>query len=351
MISKDFTPKVSVICPMYNVEKYVGECLDSLLIQTLQEIEVIVVDDCSTDNSAEVVKSYFEKFAGRLRLEQSEQNSGGCAVPRNIGLKFASGKYVLFLDTDDVLVNDALEKLYKVAEDFQADVVHCEKFYKSDIPELKGRIFQVASYQQGEFVTEPVLEAHDIAKKITDFHNLRYIWSAWTKLIRREFLTENQIKFPEILHIEDFIFAIYCLLCAERYVRVPNIINIYRYRPGSIAHTAVNIVDYATNWIRAMVDGFDSLDAFLSRLEFFQKNPDLKILTFDCLSQDVFAHLTQVYKKFSAGQLDELLRAEFAKSKNSAALTSFFFSMSILHSMQIGSYILEKQQATGSDKV
>lgn len=351
MIEKDFMPKISVVCPMYNVEKYVGECLESLLIQTLQDFEVIIVDDCSTDNSVEVVKSYFEKFEGRLRLEKSEKNSGGCAVPRNIGLSFARGKYVLFLDSDDLLLKDALEGLYEVAEKFQADVVQCEKFYKSEVPDLKGEILNLATYQRGKFVSEPVVEPYDITKRITDFHNFRYIWSAWAKLIRREFLEENQIKFPEILNTEDFIFAIFCLVCAKKYVRVPNVINIYRYRPGSIGHTKIDMIQYIKSWIHAMVDGFDSCDEFLSKLEFFQQNPDVKYLAFDCISQDVFVHLTRVYKSFSAGQLDEILRAEFAKSKNSSALTSFFFSMSVLHSMQIGSYILEKKQAARSEKI
>ena len=120
-------PQISIIIPMYNVEEYVGECLDSILVQTFKDYEVIIVDDCSTDNSCDVVESYMSKFNGKLNLIKSKKNSGGCAVPRNIGLSHANGKYIFFLDSDDLIVKTGLAELYKVAEDYQADVIQCEK--------------------------------------------------------------------------------------------------------------------------------------------------------------------------------------------------------------------------------
>jgi hypothetical protein len=101
---------ISVIIPMYNSEKYIGECLDSLLAQTFQDFEVIVVDDCSTDDSVVIVESYAQKFSGRLKLAKTEINSGGGGyVPRNIGLSLSSGEYFYFLDADDFIVEMALE--------------------------------------------------------------------------------------------------------------------------------------------------------------------------------------------------------------------------------------------------
>ena len=89
---KNFAPKISIVIPMYNTEKYVGECLHSLEIQTFQDFEIIVVDDCSTDKSPEIVESYMPKFNGRLKMIRTEKNSGGCSVPRNAGMKIAKGK-------------------------------------------------------------------------------------------------------------------------------------------------------------------------------------------------------------------------------------------------------------------
>ena len=99
-------PAISVIIPMYNAEEYVGECLDSLLAQTFQDFEVIVVDDCSADKCFELVEGYSPKFKGRLRLEKTEKNSGGGGyVPRNIGMSLARGEYVYFMDADDYIKN------------------------------------------------------------------------------------------------------------------------------------------------------------------------------------------------------------------------------------------------------
>ena len=126
-------PAVSIVIPMYNAEKYIGECLESILAQTFQDFEVIVVDDCSTDKSRDIVESYMTKFnrnLERLKLIRSKVNSGGhVGTPRNIGTKRAIGKYIYFMDSDDAFIDDAMENLYNTAEKFGADVVHCDRRY------------------------------------------------------------------------------------------------------------------------------------------------------------------------------------------------------------------------------
>ena len=114
---------ISVIISLYNYEKYIGECLESLLGQTFQSFEIIVVDDCSTDNSIAIIKSYFSKFNGRLRLTKTKVNTGGGGEPRNLGFRFSIGKYVFFMDADDALVKTGLEEMYTLAEKYDADVV------------------------------------------------------------------------------------------------------------------------------------------------------------------------------------------------------------------------------------
>ena len=119
-------PAVSIVIPMYNVERYIGKCFDNILAQTFQDFEVIVVDDCSTDNSFALAESYVEKFGGRMILLKLEKNSGGAAIPRNIGLKYSRGKYIFFVDPDDFFVETALEILYTAATQYSADVVQRE---------------------------------------------------------------------------------------------------------------------------------------------------------------------------------------------------------------------------------
>ena len=97
---KKTIPAVSIVVPMYNSEKYIGECLDSILAQTFKDYEVVIVDDCSTDKSCDVVKSYMPKFKGQssLNLVHSDKNSGGIpSIPRNLGIRLSSGEYILFV--------------------------------------------------------------------------------------------------------------------------------------------------------------------------------------------------------------------------------------------------------------
>lgn len=337
-------PKISIVIPMYNVEEYVGECLDSLLCQTFQDFEVIVVDDCSTDNSRDVVKKYSSKFNGRLLLVESEKNSGGCAVPRNIGMRRATGKYLMFLDSDDLIVKTALEQLYNVAEEFSADIVQCEKFFTSETPHLKGATLTVKSFKPDGYVSEPTLETKSISKRIQEFHARRYVWTAWSKFIRRDFMTENKIEYPLTLNNEDLVFTIFCLSCAKNFVKYPEPVNIYRYRPNSILHTKTNLMDYIRKWIRSLATAFSCCDEFLSKLDFYKQHPEIKYLALDAITQDIFSKLFKIYGKFSSALLDELIREEFSKNGNSSAMAAFFFNMSLMYSLQIGTYLLNKKE-------
>ena len=119
-MNKNFSPTVSVIIPMYNAEKYLPVCLESILNQTFTDFELLVVDDCSTDSSYAVAESYLEKFGGRLKIISLPQNTGSGAVPRNVGLDLSRGKYVYFMDADDLLLDTAIETLCDYAENYQA---------------------------------------------------------------------------------------------------------------------------------------------------------------------------------------------------------------------------------------
>ena len=155
--SRSTVPAISIIIPLYNAEKFISDCLDSLLAQTFKDFEVIIIDDCSTDNSAAIVENYRKKFSGRLTLSRTKKNSGCAGIPKNMGFNFSRGEYVFFLDADDAITPTAFEELYPVAKNFGADVVACEKYY--EVPaelwnndEFKKSLTPV-SYQTTEFVT------------------------------------------------------------------------------------------------------------------------------------------------------------------------------------------------------
>ena len=118
--------KVSVIVPVYNVDKYIRRCIASLVKQTLQGIEIIIVDDGSTDNSETIIKEYM-KYNEQIKYFRKE--NGGLSDARNYGLKFASGEYVAFLDSDDYVEADMYEKMYKKALKEDSDMVECNFYW------------------------------------------------------------------------------------------------------------------------------------------------------------------------------------------------------------------------------
>ena len=164
-------PAVSVIIPLYNAEKYIGECLDSILAQTFQNFEVIVVNDCSTDASPAIVESYVEKFGGRLKLAHMKKNSGCGGEPRNKAIDFSRGEYIYFVDADDLLIRTALAEMYALAKEYDADVLHCKiPFYSADefyrVKELDESVKYTAWSPANEnFGKEPVLLTEDLGQR------------------------------------------------------------------------------------------------------------------------------------------------------------------------------------------
>lgn len=266
-------PAVSVIIPMYNAEKYIAECLESILEQTLQNFEVIVVDDCSTDNSCSMAESYAEKFSGRLKLVSLPENSGGGGLPRNKGFSFSRGEYVFFMDSDDLLTQTALEEMYTLTKDFNADVVYCEKFYTIDAAfnELK-----LHSEQEGGFVTKPTLETENLARRVENILSYRYWVTPWLKFVRRDFMTENEIFFPHTRTSQDDIWTYGLVFYAKKFLRVPNIVYIYRLSENSIQRSPRQPQNQFKVWLNPIIFGLKHLDKFMSRLEFFRQNPQYR---------------------------------------------------------------------------
>lgn len=328
-------PAVSVIIPMYNVEKYIGECLDSILNQTFQDFEVIVVDDCSTDNSRAVVESYLKKFGGRLILSKTKKNSGTPAEPCNLGLALSHGDYLFFMDNDDTITPIALEELYTVAKDFDADVVACEKYYS--LPneswhnaEFRRRL-KPYSYKKGGFVTEPTLLSEDLFQRVKDYSKQKFLWPIWTKFIKRKILAENQIRYEPTI-VSDLIFTTYLIFSAKRWVRVPNVINYWRAREDSLSNGKKDFGKYLSIYSRALAAGFNCLDKFLANIEIFQQKPAAKYIVLKTYVDHILqAYFFKIYSFFdeefyeTLATVDELLRKEFTGDE--VALTAYLFNM------------------------
>ena len=318
-------PKISVIIPMYNAEKFIRQCLISVLASKFKDYEVLIVDDCSTDNSVAEVEKLLPHFNGRLKLFRTEKNSGGAGVPRNIGIKNAAGKYVTFIDNDDMILPTALENFFEVAEFYNADVVYAEKHFifndKFQGSDLKVRFFRAFE----DLVEVPTLESNDLRERIHHSMSEQFFYLPWGKYYRRDFLLENKIDFPQMRFSEDLTFSFKCICLAKKYLRIPHLTNIRRELKNSTAKMIIDSQDGVRLWLKILSTNVLILDEFMSRLNFFQINPDcryevLKFCTdahFDMI-KNLFQGLEphEVYKIF----YDELQNPELdSKGKNLVA--------------------------------
>ena len=212
--------KISVIVPIYNACKHLRPALDSILAQTLREIEIICVDDGSTDTSLDMLKIY-QKMDNRIRIV-TETNAGP-GHARNNGLKRARGKYVAFLDADDFFEPEMLEKLYDHAEENDLDIA----IARYDIYDnKKGKFVANIESEHGK-----IFEGGSVTSKneYPDYILQSTTGAAWNKLFKRSFISEKSITFTtEAMIFEDVYFTVSALAFAERVARIPDILVHHR---------------------------------------------------------------------------------------------------------------------------
>lgn len=235
-------PSVSVIIPVYNVENYLRQCLNSVINQTLQSIEVICVDDGSTDSSLAILEEYAKKD-GRITVI-SELN-GGLSCARNRGLSYARGEYVYFLDSDDYLVPIALEALAKAANEDNADVIifNAETVYETEA--LKESHASFADAYQKEKPYDEVLSGTEMLSKLLKMKAYRS--SVPLQFFRREFLDGTGVCFLEGVTHEDELFTPIILNKASRVLCLNQPFYFRRIRENSImsaAKSSQDVIDY-----------------------------------------------------------------------------------------------------------
>ena len=221
--------KVSVIVPVYRVEAYLPACLDSVLGQTMKEIEVICIDDASPDRCGEILEHYAGQDPRVRAVHLPENRQQGYA--RNLGLAMARGKYVYFLDSDDCILPETLAELYRQAEEDSLDGLFFDSQPLFESPELAVRHASYPAALEGE-APQGVCGGVELL-------NLLSSQNQWNCYIQRQFwdrqfLLEGQIRFPEGTEHEDELFSFCAVLLAQRlrYVRRPYFIR--RFRPDSV---------------------------------------------------------------------------------------------------------------------
>ncbi len=210
--------KVSVIIPVYNAEAYLKECIDSILSQTLKDIEVICVDDGSTDKSLEILKDY-EKADNRIKILTQENKYAG--VARNNGIKAACGKYLVFLDSDDFFEPELLETQYNQCEKYGADIGLCAANQYNQTTE---KFIDTSWFLPERYTTIQPFNRDTWPEKIFQVSTL----APWNKMFSAEFVRKHSLEFQALPRANDVYFTMVSLALAEKIVSVNKVLVHYR---------------------------------------------------------------------------------------------------------------------------
>ena len=313
---------------MYNSEQYIGECLESILAQTFDDYEVIVVDDCSKDNSCKIVELYIPKFGNRLRLIRSEKNSGGAGTPRNIGIRTAIGDYFFFMDSDDVILPDAFETFYSVAQKFNADVVHYEKWYVTAnkyLPDNANDLILNPNLKM-DYVQKPTLKSADLAERVTDFCASKFWWAPWCHLIRRNLIAKNALKFSNLSIADDMVFSFCVMILAKRIVHIPGAFYIWRTIEESNSRPSTDVEKTIHKRVGDIFKGIEILDKFMSDIEFFKNFPQHKYNMFNFFTESQIYFLINIFLQVPPYLLEKPVKKELEHIKEKDSLIAFLFN-------------------------
>lgn len=251
--------KVSVIIPVYNVEKYIRRCLESLVNQTLSDIEIIVVNDGTPDDSQTIIDEYVKKYPNKV-ISIIKEN-GGQGSARNLGLEKATGEYIGYVDSDDYVELNMYEELYNKAKESNSDIIVCGNNLLSENYEL-------------------------ISKEDAETEFLLGKMAVWNKLYKRKILVDNKIKFRSKVWYEDLDFTMKVYFSSKKISYVNNHLYNYLLREGSTMNN--------NNIIRnlELIQSFDSLIDFCKEKDLYDINRDK--IEFICIYHMYIFAITRV---------------------------------------------------------
>ena len=232
-----YTPKVSVIVPVYNVEKYIDKCLKSLVTQTLHDIEIICVDDCGADNSMTIVRKYADAD-NRIKIISNKHNLG-LSTSRNTGVARARADYIMFCDSDDWFEPGMCEIMYNTITCDNTDIALCgvNVIYEADIHHKKSDSGYFKIKCPGVFT-------------VTEDLTYKTCGTVWNKIYKRSIISDYGIRFPDGLKYEDVCFFNMYMLWAKKISFITDKLYNYRRRSGSIMNQS-----FQQNTVNHAIDG------------------------------------------------------------------------------------------------
>lgn len=237
--------KVSIIVPVYNMEKYLKQCMDSLVNQTLKDIEVIVINDGSKDKSLDILKKYKKKYPNIVKI--IDQENGGISVARNNGISVATGKYIGFVDSDDYIKLDMFEKLYNEIEKTKSDIVVCdfEEYH------MKDETFKYI-YVTDKIIFDNFYEDTSIINTID--------YAPWNKLYKRELF--DDIKFIKNTKYEDLNAILKIFLISKKISTVKESLYLYRINEDGETKTVNKKVEDILIILQDLIDYSKEINVF-----------------------------------------------------------------------------------------
>lgn len=216
-------PKVSVIVPVFNSAKYLSECIDSIIVQTYENLEIILINDGSTDCSASVCDEYALKYP---RIKVVHKENGGASSARNRGIEVATGEYIMFVDSDDTISVDMVNDLYEIAEEYESDI--------------SASLLKPAKKER-----EGTIQKYDSTSAIVALLTRRIDCSQCTKLYKASLF--SNVRFPEGVTNEDIVFLIKIYSKIKRLTYVSKNYYFYRMNLCGITHSVTHVYDIYNN--------------------------------------------------------------------------------------------------------
>ena len=315
--------KVSIIIPVYNVEKYLEKCLDSVVNQTFENIEILVVNDGTKDNSQNIIDEYKKKYPQKIKSFIKE--NGGLSDARNYGIKNATGEYITFIDSDDYIDKEMIEKLYSKIKECNADISVCECYFK---------------YETKQKRVEINIENNDTIENLIT----KLFPTAWGKLYKREIFTD--IEFKKGIWFEDF----ECLMRVYPIIKKVAVVNepLYYYiqREQSITYTYnEKLNELISNW-----DGIIKYYKENGYYERYENELEFSYVRYAFATYIKRLAKTKDYKKFKIGveyainsvknNFPNYKKNKYLNQKGLKNLYLKFFNKSIANMV----YILEKNK-------
>ena len=304
--------KLSIIVPVYGVEKYIDKCLNSLVKQSLKEIEIIVVNDGTKDNSQKIIDKYVKKYPDKIKSYIKE--NGGQGSARNYGLEKANGEYIGYVDSDDFVEKDMYKKLYNKAKENNYDIVVCGNYNVSEDYQNKNIDTFINNYN-------------------TDLEKIFFgKMAVWNKIYKRDILIKNKLEFKEKVWYEDLAFTLKAIMDSNTFAFIDEPLYDYLIREGS----TMNNSNVQRNL--EILDAFNDILSYIKhnkKEEYFSKIEFLAIdhIYISAIVRVLKADADDKVKRKTINKLIDYMNTSFPNYKNNKYINTLSKNRKIIYKL------------------